>query len=395
MMQTTPARDTFTFTDAFEAAYREQARQIGRFNLAVFGKTGAGKSSLVNAIFGTTVAETGIGKPVTTGTHYYEHPSGTFGVFDCEGFETGESGDDILASLRRTVEEYRDRPLAEQMHVAWYVLRWSDRRFEDSQAGFVRELRSIGLPVVLVLSQVPITGSGDVHPEAVHLADLIAAEVGDVIIGGRPVMTNAVADPHLNQPVHGLFPLLESTFQAAPEGVIGALTAAQRIDLARKRRDASAIVATGAAAAAGIGAIPIPFSDAVLLVPAQVAMMATIATRYALPVDAGTVTSLALAAAAAGGAASWAGRGLANLAKMIPGVGSVIGGTINASIAATLTTGIGFAWIAVCEQLVSMDADEIAALLGDGSVLRSTFLTAFKSQVHKGVDSAKLSESAA
>ena len=76
-------------------------------------------------------------------------------------------------------------------------------------------------------------------------------------------------------------------------------------------------------------------------------------------------------------------------------MGSVIGGTINASIAATLTTGIGLAWIAVCEQLVTMDSDEIATLLGDGSLLRSTFLTAFKDQVRKSVGPSQTSGTAA
>ena len=35
---------------AFETAYREQADMLGRFNLAIFGTTGAGKSTLINAI---------------------------------------------------------------------------------------------------------------------------------------------------------------------------------------------------------------------------------------------------------------------------------------------------------------------------------------------------------
>jgi uncharacterized protein (DUF697 family) len=99
---------------------------------------------------------------------------------------------------------------------------------------------------------------------------------------------------------------LAATFQAAPAGVRAALAGAQRIDLARKRRDCKAIIAT----AAGVGAVPIPFSDAFLLVPTQVTMMATVATGYALPV----------------------------------------GGTINASIAATLTAGFGFAWLTVCVE---------------------------------------------
>lgn len=369
--------------DAFASSYREQAENLGRFNLAVFGKTGAGKSSLVNAMFGHTVAQTGIGKPVTRGTNYYEHPSGIFGVFDCEGFETGQSGDQILASLRQTVQEYRGKPMTDQMHVAWYVLRWSDRRFEDSQAAFVRELRSIGLPVVFVMSQVPLLPTGEYHPDAAQLAAEIAAEISDVIIEGRVVLTNAFADPHLGCPVHGLESLLDVTFRAAPEGVRQALIAAQRIDLKRKRRICKAIVGGAAATSAGIGAVPIPLSDAALLVPAQITMMAAIARQYALPISASTISNLALAATGASSAATWIGRGLANLAKFIPGPGTVIGGAVNATIAATLTTAMGMAWVAVCERLAQLDTAEIEALLGDGSLIRSTFLEAFKEAARK------------
>ena len=366
------------FQNEFIDAYRDQAQKLGRFNLAVFGKTGAGKSSLVNAIFGESVARTGIGKPVSAGTTYYEHPSGNFGMFDCVGFETGESGDQILGALRSTVEDLRGRPITEQIHVVWYVLRWSDRRFEDTQVDFIRELRRMGLPVVMVLSQVPVLADGQPHPEAQVLADLIAQEMGDEIVTGRPLMTNSVADPHLSQPVHGLMPLLEATFRAAPNGVREALVAVQRIDSAIKRRECHGIIATASGAAAGIGAVPIPFADVALLLPTQVTMMATVATRYALPVDAGTVGSLAVAATLAGGTASWAGRGLANMLKMIPGVGSAAGGAINATVAATLTTAIGYAWLAVCEFLATQTPEQIERHLRDGSTLRARFYDEFR-----------------
>ena len=51
------------FKDEFHKRYSESAKEIGRFNLAVFGKTGVGKSTLVNAVFGAEVAKTGIGEP--------------------------------------------------------------------------------------------------------------------------------------------------------------------------------------------------------------------------------------------------------------------------------------------------------------------------------------------
>ncbi len=53
------------FTDSFRTEFDKQSELLGRFNLALFGKTGVGKSTLVNAIFGEPVAATGIGQPVT------------------------------------------------------------------------------------------------------------------------------------------------------------------------------------------------------------------------------------------------------------------------------------------------------------------------------------------
>ena len=59
------------FGQAFGKAWKDKAEEIGRFNLAIFGKTGVGKSTLVNAIFGSEIAKTGIGEPVTRAEHLY------------------------------------------------------------------------------------------------------------------------------------------------------------------------------------------------------------------------------------------------------------------------------------------------------------------------------------
>src|SRR3954452_23299357 len=80
----------------FEDAYDKAIKDLGKFNLAIFGKTGVGKSTLINAIFSADVAKTGTGRPVTLKTEYFEHPSGYFGVYDSEGIEVGEEGNKIL-----------------------------------------------------------------------------------------------------------------------------------------------------------------------------------------------------------------------------------------------------------------------------------------------------------
>ena len=53
-----------------------------------FGKTGADKSTLINAVFGREVTETGTGPPITTGLNYHEHPENS-GAVRFRGFETG------------------------------------------------------------------------------------------------------------------------------------------------------------------------------------------------------------------------------------------------------------------------------------------------------------------
>src|SRR5215471_20884553 len=137
----------------FIEKFEEQSRIIGRFNLAIYGKTGVGKSTLINAIFGEEVAATGIGAPVTHDSHLHRHVSGHFGVFDTRGLEIGKDSDTIQEELEQTVQELRQKPLPEQIHVVWYCVRAADRRFEETEAEFIGKLHELNLPVLLVLTQ--------------------------------------------------------------------------------------------------------------------------------------------------------------------------------------------------------------------------------------------------
>ena len=110
----------------------------------IFGKTGVGKSTLINAIFGEEVARTGIGEPVTKGSHLYLDKIGHLGIVDTQGVEIGRDDREILRDLEKVIKETRKLPLSEQIHVAWYCVRGMDRRFEDTEADFVRRLDELG-----------------------------------------------------------------------------------------------------------------------------------------------------------------------------------------------------------------------------------------------------------
>ncbi len=352
----------------------EAFASLGCFNLAVFGKTGVGKSTLVNAIFGSQVAETGVGRPVTRGLVYYRHPGGMLGLYDSEGFETGASGDEILEALRSRVAESRTLPVDQQIHAAWYLVRWSDRRFEERQGEFVRALSDLGLPVIMVMTQVP-TRDGVPHPDALELAAYIESLGLPLRPAGNVLLTNAMEDPFTGSPAFGLQDLLDATYLVVPEVATAALTAAQILDWERKRQAAKKIITASVAVAAGVGATPIPFADAAILVPTQVTMIARITAAYGLPAD----RSRALAAAGAvilTGGATMAGRYIAtSLLKFIPG-GQVATSAISATVAGSLTRAVGGAWSRVCEYALTLPPAERDRFLS-GTGPKDLFLAYF------------------
>jgi uncharacterized protein (DUF697 family)/GTPase SAR1 family protein len=367
--------------EAFEAAFAEAEVAIGRFNLAVFGKTGVGKSTLVNAIFGEAVAATGIGRPVTHGSHLYVHRTGKLGIYDTQGLEVGRDTDRIVEEMQRFIEHSRSMPFPEQVHVAWYCVRATDRRFEETEAVFVRKLAELDLPVVLVMTQVPgrRDGTGTLYlaPDAVELARQIEA-MGLPVHAGRPVLVNAIADEFTGVEQHGLLDLLDASFRLAPVEATEALVAAQKIDPVRKAEAAEKAVSAAAAAATAAGFTPIPFADAAVLVPIQISMMAKIATVYDIPMQRATVASLAATTVT-----TQAGRAAATgLLKLVPGVGTLAGGAITGGVAGTITYAVGQAWHRVCIGMAEGKYQTVSGTL-DSKLVQKVFAEEFTAIVRR------------
>jgi uncharacterized protein (DUF697 family)/GTPase SAR1 family protein len=363
------------FRESFRHEFDKQSAAMGRFNLVIFGKTGVGKSTLINAIFGEEVARTGIGEPVTRGSHLYLDKIGHLGIVDTQGLEVGKDNKEIIADLNSAMKGMRKMPLSDQIHVAWYCVRGMDRRFEDTEAEFIQRLDELGLPVIVVLTQVPMR-DGHLHPDAVELAQRIEAKRLP-IVGSRPFMTYAKPDPFTGQAAYGLTEVLDATFRVAPEGVHGALVAAQEIDHVRKAKEAQKHIGIAAASAAAAAASPIPFSDAAMLVPIQLSMMARIAQIYKIKFDRAALMAIASATAAtSAGRATFTG-----LLKMVPGAGTVAGGVVGAGVASTFTYAMGQAWLTVCQRVVTGKFGGVAGVL-DNAEIRDMFVEEFKKRLH-------------
>ncbi len=349
-MATKPDRDVPTIDDQpfLDANSRAKSR-YGRFNLAIIGGTGVGKSSLVNAVFGRDLAQVGRGLPVTAGIHYYHDES--LGIWDFEGFEIGSSKSPA-ETLRGHLKAVIDAPADQQIAVVWYCLLSKSDRLTQPDIDMIRELDAAGLPVIVVLTKVdwvknPVTGRRkppkDVEQFKAWLDYPVDADGQQIDIPIQSVILTCAAGKNRKGAGHGLGELVAATLSLSPAGEKDAFRIAQRLNLPWKRDMARRVIVGASAAAGTAAAVPIPVADAVTLAPIQLGMMGRIAAIYDLE-----LTTLLSAHALAQLGAQIAGKALArSFLKLIPGAGSAI----NTAVAVALTGATGEGWLRLCEQI--------------------------------------------
>jgi uncharacterized protein (DUF697 family) len=101
------------------------------------------------------------------------------------------------------------------------------------------------------------------------------------------------------------------------------------------------------AGSAIVGATPVPFADAPILMTMQTAMIANITVIFGMPFDKGFISAMLSAISGTGGVTAVGRSIVTNLIKMIPGAGTVVGGAISGATAAALTLALGLAYIEV------------------------------------------------
>ncbi|KAB1658522.1 YcjF family protein [Pseudoclavibacter sp. CFCC 11306] len=320
--------------------------QLPRYNLAVIGATGAGKSTLINAVFGEDLAATGVGAPVTQQVSLYTNDEGTLGLYDFKGVESFDQLRDVVRSFKKT---YAERAKAgEPIHGIWFCIKAADRRFDQTQRRLVEDLAALDVPVFLVITQTPWKAGIGFPPDVQQFVDYLTS-LRLPIETGRPVPIAAVDDPFAGTQAFGLEHLVEVSLEAAPKGVSAALAAAQSVSIGVKHGAARKVIALASTTATGIGAIPIPVADAVPLMAVQVGMLRRIASIYGI-----SLTKQATVALVAQLTSALAGKTLAtSLLKLVPGAGWVITG----AVAGGVTTALGYAWLKLCENHLAGDLD--------------------------------------
>lgn len=340
--------ENYNFVNELFDKIKLETKNILPTNIMLIGKTGVGKSTLINNIFRENLAETGIGKPVTKHLRKISKEDIPINLYDSRGLELDqEIQDSVRQDINREIDRInksRDINVENLIHVVWYCINATSNRIEDFEIEWIQEL-SEKVPVIIVLTQSFTENAKELE----RYIDNLNLEIKGI----QRVLAQPIKFGSIEIPRFGLENLVEKTYQILPEALRRSFNNAQKVDI-KKKVDESTKWALGYISTSfGVGFSPIPFADAPILVSGQIAMLAHITTIFGVRVEKELLIAIVSGIGGIAGVTITGKSIVSNLMKFIPGVGTVLGGVISGTTASVLTTALAFSYIEVMKKVVT------------------------------------------
>lgn len=330
----------------------EKLKNLKKLNIIVVGKSGVGKSTLINSLFRDKIAETGLGRPITTEIRKIEKKDYPMAIYDTPGFELSEGQQ---AKVKEEIIELIHKGLAtgdinNAIHCIWYCINvGGNRTFDQTEINWLKELieknKVTKVPIIVVLTQACPKTKGK------QMQTLVEKENLDIIKVIPVLAQDMDFDGEYVAKAYGLDQLVDIMSEALPEELQDTLQNVQKASLKSKKKRSRAVVAAASAVAFGEGFIPISFSDAAVLIPTQITMIASITTNFGMSISKSVIMSFISSTIGTAGTTILGKSMVSNLFKLIPGVGTGVGGMISGSTASLLTTALGEAYIKFMEMI--------------------------------------------
>ena len=358
---------------------RKRVSELNKINIAVVGKTGSGKSTLINSVFGKEFAKAAVGEPVTTEFCRYTTPDSPLAIYDSPGFDMSENRpvkvrEGLIGLIKNGIEK---RDMDQAIHCIWYCINTAANRVEPAElewlTEFTEENSKYNVPVIVILTQ---SQDEEKAAELKRLIDsknlkvkkVIPVLARDYVLRGQVIVSS-----------YGLDELVAVMGAVLPDDLQKTWQHVQKAALQEKVKFAQGIIATNAAAAAAAGAIPIPFSDAAVLVPIQTTMIAEITAVFGIGVSKGFISAFISATIGASTATVLGRAAVRSVLKLIPVV-NVAAGVVNAAVASSLTVALGNAYVLIMKKIFTGEFTTEQLETADG---RKQIEQIFRSELEK------------
>jgi uncharacterized protein (DUF697 family)/GTP-binding protein EngB required for normal cell division len=332
-------------------------------NILLCGQSGAGKSSVVNFLFRENAAAVSNAQPCTEDIQFY--PGDNINLYDSEGYEIGSANQERYRQL--LFDDFLNKPENQKddgVHLIWYTVSAAGKRYTDLDIQLVKQISAAGYKIAVLVTKIDELSEEKLNT----FCSLLKDELNNAAIFRVSTVKNENVQKHCDWES-----LINWSYNVLPDIYQGRFLAGLRAGLKEKQQSARNAVRIAALTAGGVGVSPIPFSDAALIVPIQTAMVVRILYIYGINLPSGTAASMfgGLGVQALGKYVT------GSLIKFIPGIGNIVGGMINASVAAGLTLAVGEALTALCHNRCSQPLEtgrvdiDIEKELADPSFLES------------------------
>lgn len=323
-------------------------------NVLVIGNSGVGKSTLINSVLGDEKAKTGYG---TTGTtdrlEIYESEEIPFRIIDTVGFEPSliKGRNAINAVKKWSKDSMKEGNEDSKINAIWFCVEGTSSKLFPKAIKDLSKATAIWktVPVIVV-----ITKSYSV-PERVHNIEMVEEAFANqkrysknlkhivpVVASTFTLNDTAFAAPE------GITELIDATNALMPEGIKAGAHDVYKFKLKRKKALAQSVVAVTTTAAVTVGAIPVPFADALILTPIEVGQINALARLYEINKD--EQSKQFFNSIVEVGTVSVAAKTAISALKAIPGI-NIGASVLNAIMAGAIVAAIGEGSIYVFEKI--------------------------------------------
>lgn len=333
-------KESMSWEEQFKKAEEQYKQEVQKPNILLVGRTGAGKSSIVNMIFGENTVDTGIGMPVTKDFVKVSRDDNNIVIYDSEGYELDEDEGEAFISKTLDFVKGKSSLIKDEVHLIWFVIPANSSRVLDFEIELFNLLKRTNVPIALVFSQCDESDEADLNAMIRRFFLNLTFEDAS---SSEDSPFFATTDKALLESEEGAIFRLESlvnwSITKLPSVLQESFISAQNVSLKSKRDKANSIILQHTSGNALVSFTPIPFSDAPILIASQIAMLTRIFNIFGI-----TSNSLSSFMKNTGASIVVSNLGKATvgqLLKFIPIIGTAVGGLINATVASAITYAMG------------------------------------------------------